>query len=332
MKSKHSLTPNKVVLVVPHNSSFRLPIINALENLNVKVFEFDNRRTKIHEKFIFAASMADKKFYEYGLAILNKRLVNFVNKIPPDLVIVIKGENILDSSISSIRKVSVIVNWFPDYLFELKNVQKQMGLYSYFFHPEISEVRELQKRGIKNIYYLPFASKIVKRRKNSSKKYDVVFVGSFSKYRENILECIRDKNFSVWGDNQWAKSSLRNNFRGKWLSQDEMEEVFSHSHIVINIHRGSIPGSEGTNLRTFEVTGVGTFLLTDYRKSLEELFKIGSEIVCFKDKNDLLKNVDFYLKNPALRESIAMRGFKKSQKIHKYEDRLKTIFKIISSY
>ena len=242
MQSKYSLTPTKVVLVVPHNSSFRLPIINALENLDVKVFEFDNRRTKIHEKFIFAASLAVKKFYEYGLNILNKRLVNFVNKISPDLVIVIKGENILDSSISSIRKVSIIVNWFPDYLFELKNVQKQMGLYSYFFHTEIAEVRKLRKTGAKNIFYLPFASRII-RPNTLRKKYNITFVGTFSNYRENILDSLKDKGLSIWGDSLWEKSTLAKNFQGKWLNQHQMEKTLYQIRIVINIHRVTMSGS-----------------------------------------------------------------------------------------
>ena len=330
MRSKQSFTPTKVILVVPSYSSFRLPIIDALKNLHVKVFEFDNRRTKIYEKFIFAASLANKKFYEYGLTILNKRLVNFVNKISPDLVIVIKGENILDTSISSIRQLSIIVNWFSDYLFELKNVQKQIGLYSYFFHPEMREVRKLRKTGIKNIFYLPFSSKIT-RINILRKKYNITFVGTFSHYRENILNPLKDKGLSIWGDSLWKGSTLAKNFQGKWLNQNQMKKTFSQSRIVINIHRGTMSNSEGTNLRTFEVAGTGAFLLTDYRKSLDDLFKIGSEIVCFKDKNDLFKKVDFYLKNENTRNKIASAGHLRVKKDHSYEKRLMKMFSVVNS-
>ena len=47
------------------------------------------------------------------------------------------------------------------------------------------------------------------------------------------------------------------------------------------------------NPRTFEILGSGGFQLVDYRKQVEELFDIEKEVVCYRNKEDLLAKIEY---------------------------------------
>jgi hypothetical protein len=84
------------------------------------------------------------------------------------------------------------------------------------------------------------------------------------------------------------------------------------------------------NYRTFETTGCGTFLLTNYTPGLEKLFDIGKEIVVYNDLNDLDNKVKYYLENEEEREKIAKSGYERSKKDHTYFERSKKLIQIIN--
>ncbi|ETR66573.1 MAG: hypothetical protein OMM_05586 [Candidatus Magnetoglobus multicellularis str. Araruama] len=107
----------------------------------------------------------------------------------------------------------------------------------------------------------------------------------------------------------------------------EMYQEIQKSRIVLNADI-DIAGEAG-NFRLFEVTGIGSFLLTEYHPNIEELFKPGVEIETFKDSNELISKVKYYLANPDKREAIARRGQERCFKEHLMENRVKIFEKIV---
>ena len=89
--------------------------------------------------------------------------------------------------------------------------------------------------------------------------------------------------------------------------------------------------ADDINYRTFETTGCGTFLLTNYTPGLEKLFDIGKEIVVYNDLNDLDNKVKYYLENEEEREKIANAGYERSKTDHTYYERAKTLVDIINN-
>ena len=83
--------------------------------------------------------------------------------------------------------------------------------------------------------------------------------------------------------------------------------------------------SNDINYRTFETTGCGTFLLTNYSQNLEKLFKIGEEIVVYENIKDLDEKIYYYLNNPIERKKIENAGYLRSKKDHTFLERVKTI-------
>lgn len=107
---------------------------------------------------------------------------------------------------------------------------------------------------------------------------------------------------------------------------DDMVDVINSYKIHLNCNI-----SNDINYRTFETTGCGTFLLTNYTPGLEKLFDIGEEIVVYNDLNDLDSKVRYYLENDEERKKIAKAGYERSKKDHTYFERAKILIDIIKN-
>jgi spore maturation protein CgeB len=110
----------------------------------------------------------------------------------------------------------------------------------------------------------------------------------------------------------------------------KMYNLFSRSKIVLNIHTG-VAGDYAGNMRIFEVTGVGSCLLTDNKKNMQDLFDTDNEVVVYNDTEDCLRKVKWLLENEKERERIAKAGQKKTLSIHTVENRCRSILEIINN-
>jgi spore maturation protein CgeB len=108
----------------------------------------------------------------------------------------------------------------------------------------------------------------------------------------------------------------------------DMYNLFQASKIVLNIHIG-VAGDCAGNMRMFEVTGVGSCLLTDNKKNINDLFEVGKEVVVYDSQEDCINKVKWLLENEKEREKIATLGQKKTLEIHTVENRCKSIIEII---
>jgi spore maturation protein CgeB len=106
----------------------------------------------------------------------------------------------------------------------------------------------------------------------------------------------------------------------------EKSKAFNGAKIVVNTFQGEV---EGVNLRTFEAAGCGAFQICEYRTALEELFEIGKEIVIFKNRDDLLEKVEYYLTHPEERKRIANAGHERANRDHTYKERIEKMLQII---
>src|SRR5581483_8338502 len=133
---------------------------------------------------------------------------------------------------------------------------------------------------------------------------------------------------SIWGDERWKVSTLGVNLVKGRIPPKQMKQIFQSSKININlIHNGE---REGTNLRTFEITGRGGFLLSEYVKDLDNLFIVGKELIVFKNHGQLRSRVREWLKKDQERSKITLAGFKKASTRHNYGKRMEEMLEIIS--
>lgn len=314
---------NKILLSIPKYSSYFFPIKKNLQLLGYEVFHFDYRHGNFFTKMInliFGPKVTQNLISRIMLVIIKR------NKI--DFFLTLKGETITPKFLIEAKKYTTTINWFPDPIQQWDLITRIAGEYTFFLHFDPLIVNKLKKIGFKNVFYLPFAAEL--NSKNEAKIYEISFVGTYSKYREDYLSVIANYGLNIWGDSRWQSSSLKQYCRGGRINQGQMREVIKKTKININLIYYA--EREGANLRVFEVTGSGGFLLSEYVKDLDILFKIGKELEVFKSKKDLLKKINYYLLKSKLREQIAKQGYKKVKMKHNYKLRLSSLFQIIKKF
>jgi hypothetical protein len=109
----------------------------------------------------------------------------------------------------------------------------------------------------------------------------------------------------------------------------EMYNLISNSGVVLNMHAEGSAECAG-NMRLFEVTGIGSCLLTDYKRNIRDLFIPGEEIVTYTDTEDCISKIQWLLRNDVSRRKIAEAGQKRTLKDHTIENRCREIVGILS--
>ncbi len=320
------------ILLVTSPAPYRLGWYcrRALERLghSVEIFDFDK-----------------KSFPPWrSQAILNEKLIEAVSRNRPDLLFVTKGKNIFPETISTIKEIYKVTtaNWWPDDPYGLDLSKKLAPAYDYYFTNDSALIDDYRASGAENVYFLPFGCDCEVHRKVSlteeeKRNYgsDICFVGQWNKVREDVLENLIGFDLKVWGPG-WRKkvrkgSKLRMKVHGtgKGLYGEEMVKVYNAGKIILNIHLWFGENEDGINMRLFEATGCGAFLLSDWKKEIPELFDIGGEIACYSSVSDLRRSIEYYLDNDGNREAIAEKGQERSYRDHTYLHRMEETLRIV---
>jgi len=139
------------------------------------------------------------------------------------------------------------------------------------------------------------------------------FVGSLSpdhKSRIAFLEHVaRRTPLKVWGngiERLPQSSPLHACYQGEAWGR-AMYEVMRRSRVTLNFHIDLADGW-ANNMRLYEATGVGTLLLTDWKKNLHEMFVPGEHVATYRDADDCVAQVAALLADDVMRERIAAAG------------------------
>ena len=93
----------------------------------------------------------------------------------------------------------------------------------------------------------------------------------------------------------------------------EMFKALSKSKIGFNSH-GGVAGEYAANVRLFEVTGVGSCLLTDHKKNINDFFEPDKEVVTYKSSEECIEKIYWLLSHPNELKQIALAGQKRTLK------------------
>ena len=231
---------------------------------------------------------------------INRKILNEAKLFSPDLVLVVNGEEILPETVAQIALKTPIVHWAVD---GVKNLKTRLEVFknytkNYVFEP-------IDALSVSNAKYLPLGADLkIYRPYELPKKYDVSFVGAPHPNRLAFLEKIAvvaqgKFNFCIFGPFQKVDVEQFPNLasciiKNEKLDPAEIAKIYSQSKISLNPHHEQ--SKEGLNPRVFEMAACGTLELCSNQKYLEKFFP-NQEIVSYNDIDDLLKKIDFYLKN-----------------------------------
>lgn len=91
-------------------------------------------------------------------------------------------------------------------------------------------------------------------------------------------------------------------------------------------------GNDTANMRLFEATGSGRFVITPAADNLDRYFEPGVEVETYADRAELLDKVSHYLAHPEAREAIAARGRARCLADHTLSHRARQLDTIIRRY
>jgi hypothetical protein len=178
----------------------------------------------------------------------------------------------------------------------------------FVFCAQKKAVEDMKRDGIPNPIWLPHAVEPQAYPKFDllTKKYDVCFVGHVnSRNREDAL----DRLFKEFPNFYYGQALF-----------DEAARKFAESKIVFNIAM-----KEDINMRCFEALATGSFLLTDWVPSIDELFEDGKHLVLYRSMEECIEKAKYYLKHDDEREKIAQAGYEHVVKNHTIQNRVDVI-------
>jgi spore maturation protein CgeB len=155
---------------------------------------------------------------------------------------------------------------------------------------------------------------------------DVSFVGTVSadhQQRIALLEAVaRRYDLKLWGNRPQAlpaSSPLHRCYQGEVWGAD-MYQVLRRSRITLNSHI-DLAGREAGNMRLFEATGVGAFLLTDFKDNLDKLFAPDREVAVWRSIDDCLTAIGRAIGDDNGRAATARAGQARTMAQHTYRHR-----------
>src|SRR5581483_3430738 len=163
---------------------------------------------------------------------------------------------------------------------------------------------------------------------------DISFVGTVSpdhRQRIALLEAVATRHrLALFGNPPRAlpsSSPLHRCFRGEVWGAD-MYQALRRSKITLNSHI-DMAGREAGNMRLFEATGVGAFLLTDFKDNLHTLFAPEREVAAWRSIDECLAAIERYLADDGARSAIAKAGQARTMAQHTYRHRAAEILALV---
>ncbi|MDF2035791.1 glycosyltransferase [Cytobacillus oceanisediminis] len=148
--------------------------------------------------------------------------------------------------------------------------------------------------------------------------YDLSFVGSQKPIydsRTNTLKFIeshlqKDKTISLFSN----------------VYLENMAALYNDSKMVFN---QSTEELMHINMRLFEGMGCGALVLTDVVPDQDRIFIDSKHYVTYRNKDELLEKIEYYLTHLDEAQAIATRGYKHILKKHTYEKRARDLLLLI---
>lgn len=279
--------------------------------------------------------------YLNDIGILQEKLKEFSDETKPDLIFFCLFTNQFQiKTLDYLKSKYTTINWFGDDQWRFNDFSSIYAEhFTYCVTTDQYSVQKYKNIGQKNVLYSQWAAMPQEHQplESFNYKYDVVFVGGFHSYRKWFIDTLSKNgiNVQVFGHG-WENGAV---------SVDKMSQLFASSKINLNISNSTSSDSRyflsgikpfmdrirskknasQVKARNFEIPFYNGFQLTDYVPSIENYFDIGRELVCYKDVDEAVMLVKFYLENETARELIKDAGHKRAIQEHGYIDRFQDI-------
>lgn len=262
----------------------------------------------------------------------------------PDLIyFILFGDQFEIETLRKLGEKSKTINWFGDDQWRFESFTKKYAPYfSYCITTDPFSVSKYLAIGCNVILSQWAALSDEMLPEPTSYELDVSFVGGFHSVRK-------------WFVDELGSAGIRvHTFGHGWpngaVSLNEMLRIFTTSKINLNLSNSvnfdlrylthglknpitalrSQKSLSQMKARNFEIPYSGGFQLAEYVPFLESYLDIGREVICYRDTEDAIRWIRYFLANEPEREHIRKAGHLRARKEHSYFNRHQKIFEQIS--
>jgi spore maturation protein CgeB len=305
-------------------------------------YETDGNKLKsiyyrIQNKFLIGSSL-----YK-----INRDLIVQCQNIKPDLVFIYRGTHIYPKTIQKIKESSGcrVYGYNNDDPFssEYKNYvwrfyKDSIPFYDHIFAYRQKNIVDYENIGYDNVsilksYYIEESNFYIDNIENDRYKCDVLFIGNYEDdKRDEALKLLIDNNIDIklYGTG-WEKSKYYNFFAEIF---GEIKPLYSDYNLALNSAKIALVflsklNNDTYTRRCFEIPATKTMMISEYTDDLNNMFKDGFDAQYFKNKEELLKKVNYYLENNDKLNNISINGYNRLIRDgHEVKDRCKEIIKV----
>jgi spore maturation protein CgeB len=105
-------------------------------------------------------------------------------------------------------------------------------------------------------------------------------------------------------------------------------QLIQDSAVALNVHANSSP-QYASNMRLFEITGVGTCMLTDWKDNLPHFFKPDDEVVTYRSTEECVEKARWLREHPKECAAIGLASQNRTLAEHSYSNRAIRLDEII---
>ncbi|MBP6302544.1 MAG: glycosyltransferase [Bacteroidia bacterium] len=303
-----------------------------------------------HEVKVFDLPSATSKYIKFGkigqlinsflpveawIRKVNRDFVITAKEYQPDIVVTFANAELLPSSImflKSILPAKFVLIW-PDTVFNLKShILQSAPLYDYVASYSSTCVKVFNDYGFKKVKWIPLAADPnlhYSKHDDSTKKYDLTFVGGWRPEREKIMSYIVENfegiKIGIWGP-YWDRSSDKNLLKysnSNALYGKDFTSVIQQSTISMNIIDDT--NYPAANMRFFEVPVAAGLEICSSCPEMESTYKNREHMLYYSNEDELKQAIDFALSNKKICIDIIKNAHELTLSKHTYQHRVKEI-------
>ncbi|KXG09597.1 Spore protein YkvP [Anoxybacillus sp. P3H1B] len=205
-------------------------------------------------------------------------------------------------------------------------VRQFVGKFDYHTTNSVLSYKQYKKAGITNTFYMPFGIDsrfFIPREPVAKYQSDVSIIGHYRPNRLEIAQSLQDIFQAKIFGRGWPLKSEGPVYGEEWF------QAMHSAKMVVNFPK---TGAGYTNVKVgvFEAVATGRLLFTEYFDEMRQFFEYDKEIVGYKNKEDLIGKIRYYLDHPDEAEAIARAGQERCAKCHTWKQRLHTFFSEIT--
>jgi len=273
-----------------------------------------------------------KCMYHLGKEEMNKKFLEIVEIEKPDYIFFwLIDDEFKINTLTKIKEISPntkLLNFFTDddTLFENYSRYYDALIDCCLITPQLPE-KFYKEQGWKNtFFYIAITGTERFKPIKCEKIYDITFIGTPKRDRADFIRYLikNGVKIKIFGLGWEEYSEFKEIYLGR-LNNEDFVKIINQSKINLCFTKNyfGIPHIKG---RIFEIGACRSFVLSEYYDGYLKFFKKNKEIVMFKNKEELLEKIKYYLENEKERESISYSIYKKIMKKHKLSKEVYRLF------